>query len=260
MVASDLASGGTSMDAVAMRPRAAGWSSFVALLLMGLLGVAVLVLLAPGTISSIDVALLVVATAVGVLLAERVGLVSLVARRAATGAPVLSRLTPQVLPAVAVGLAAGFVITALDFTYATAIGADFGTSIPTYPVEVLAIGVTYGAITEELLLRWGLMTFLVWVGWRVGGALEGTPGALVAWAAIVLAAVLFGVGHLPALAAATDLTPAIVARTILLNAVAGIAYGWVYWRRSLEAGMIAHAATHVGFFVFIPLLGLLFVR
>lgn len=65
------------------------------------------------------------------------------------------------------------------------------------------------------------------------------------WTAIVVSAVLFGVGHIPALAQAVSLTPALVARTVLLNAVAGFLFGWLYWRRSLEVAMVAHASFHV---------------
>jgi membrane protease YdiL (CAAX protease family) len=36
-----------------------------------------------------------------------------------------------------------------------------------------------------------------------------------------------------------------VARTVLLNAVVGVLFGWLYWRRSLEAAMVAHAAFHL---------------
>jgi hypothetical protein len=229
--------------------------SFVALFLMGMLGVAVLFALAPGAVSVVEIALLAIGTAVGVALAERVGLVSLVAEKAAFGTPIVARLRPQVVPAVAIGLVVGATITVLDYGFALAMGADLGAATPTYPVELVAVGLSYGAITEELLLRWGLMTLLLWIGWRLSPPRDAAPGPLLAWTAIVLAAILFGVGHLPALAASAELTPPLVARTIALNALAGIAYGWAFWRRSLEAGMITHAATHIGFFVAIPVVG-----
>ncbi len=69
------------------------------------------------------------------------------------------------------------------------------------------------------------------------------------WAAIILAAVLFGLGHLPALAGMVTLTPLIVFRTVLLNALGGLLFGWLFWRRNLETAIVAHAAGHVGFFV-----------
>ena len=55
-----------------------------------------------------------------------------------------------------------------------------------------------------------------------------------------LAAVLFGLGHLPATAALLPLTPAVVARAVVLNGIAGVVFGWLYWRRGLEAAMVAH--------------------
>jgi membrane protease YdiL (CAAX protease family) len=38
-------------------------------------------------------------------------------------------------------------------------------------------------------------------------------------------------------------------RTVLLNALGGVLFGWLFWRRSLEVAMVAHAAFHVGLFV-----------
>lgn len=65
------------------------------------------------------------------------------------------------------------------------------------------------------------------------------------WAAIVISAILFGIGHLPALAASFGLTPALVVRTVALNAIAGLGLGWLFWRRPLETAMVAHMTFHV---------------
>ncbi len=242
---------------VAALPRALPWKSFLALLSVGLLGVAVLFALAPGAYGPVDLVLLVLAVAVGVLLSRQVGLVSLIADRMDRGVPAMTRLRPHLVPAVIAGLLTGFAVTVLDFGFWYLVGGDpIGGTIPMYPVENVVLGLTYGGFTEELLLRWGLMTVIAWLIWRLAGRSRTEPGAATMWMAIVLAAVLFGVGHLPALAAAGGgFTPEIVVRTIGLNAIAGIVYGWLYWRRCLEAGMIAHGATHIGFLVSIPLVG-----
>jgi membrane protease YdiL (CAAX protease family) len=88
------------------------------------------------------------------------------------------------------------------------------------------------------------MTLLVWVGWRFAGR-PSTPSRGTVWAAIVVAAVVFGLGHLPAVGATTALTPVLVAQVVFLNSVGGVVFGWVYWRYSLEAAMVAHAAAHI---------------
>ncbi|OYR58478.1 hypothetical protein DJ70_03035 [Halorubrum halodurans] len=120
---------------------------------------------------------------------------------------------------------------------------------PSIPVRLL-----YGGITEEILLRWGVMAPIAFVLWRVRAAVggghdagtgTGTPSAATTWVAIVASAVLFGLGHLPALASSVELSAALVVRTVLLNGVVGVALGWLFWRRSLEAAMVAHAAFHV---------------
>ena len=56
----------------------------------------------------------------------------------------------------------------------------------------------------------------------------------------MLAAVVFGLGHLPATAALLPLTPAVIARAVVLNGIPGVVFGWLFWRRGLEAAMVAH--------------------
>lgn len=241
---------------IAAPPRPLPWRPFLALLALGLFGAAVLSLLAPGAYNGIDLTLLVLAVAAGVMLAPRVGLVSLIADRVDRGVPAMERLRPHIVPALVAGLVTGFAVTVLDFAFWYLVGADpVGDTTPMYPLQTVVLGLTYGALTEELLLRWGLMTVIAWLVWRVAVRSEDPPRGAAMWTAIVLAAVLFGVGHLPALASAGGLAPEIVLRTIGLNAIAGSVYGWLYWRRCLEAGMIAHGATHIGFLVSIPLVG-----
>jgi membrane protease YdiL (CAAX protease family) len=111
----------------------------------------------------------------------------------------------------------------------------------------LIAGLLYGGITEEVMLRWGMMTFIVWVIWRRFQKGRPHPSAGAVWAAILLAAVLFGIGHLPATAAFAPLDGMLVVRTVALNALGGVLFGWLFWRRHLEAAMVAHASAHVGF-------------
>mgnify|MGYP001031231533 CR=1 FL=1 len=103
----------------------------------------------------------------------------------------------------------------------------------------------YGGITEEVLLRWGLMTLLIWLGWRLLQKGEGAPKAGLVWTMIVVTAVLFGLGHLPTTAMTYDLTPFVVMRAIVFNGLFGVLAGWLYWKYCLEMAMLAHMAFHV---------------
>jgi membrane protease YdiL (CAAX protease family) len=181
-----------------------------------------------------------------------VGLESYVIDQKGIGGKVWQYLRNDVRLAVGIGIIGGVLIVVLDAVMMPFVAQDLPQSVLGAPrptvLDVLAyvpVRFLYGGITEELMLRFGLMSVLAFVGWRVTGRRADGPQPGVVRAAIVIAAVLFGLGHLPALAQSADLTPALVVRTVLLNAVAGVLFGWLYWRRSLEAAMVAHASFHV---------------
>jgi membrane protease YdiL (CAAX protease family) len=110
--------------------------------------------------------------------------------------------------------------------------------------------VLYGGITEELLLRWGLMTALVWLAWRFLQQRRSPVRAGFVWLAIAVSALIFGAGHLPAasvLLGAMDMS--VVAFVIGVNTAFGLLFGYLFWRHGLESAIIAHALAHVVSFV-----------
>jgi hypothetical protein len=98
-------------------------------------------------------------------------------------------------------------------------------------------------INEELWLRLGLMTFLVWLGTKL--MKQERPSPRIVWIANGLTAIAFGMLHLPLAATLGPLTIVIVVRVLLLNGIAGIVFGWLYWRRGLLAAMVAHFITDI---------------
>ncbi len=195
--------------------------------------------------------LVLVAVAIGCLTAPRVGLVSLLYEKSAYGAEVLTRFKKQLTRAVVIGLlfalfAVVFDLIVMPFAGSAISNIDAGDSSL---LGQLGLGLLYGGITEELLLRWGIMSLLVWLGWKIFNRSAGKPAPALIWTCNIIAAVLFGLGHLPALAAIAPLTTVLVLRTVFLNAIGGVAFGWLFWRHSLEAAMTAHAFTHIGFFI-----------
>lgn len=118
----------------------------------------------------------------------------------------------------------------------------------------LLTAMSYGGITEEILMRWGLMSLLVWIAWKVLKQGVTLPSQGIYQGAIVLAALVFGLLHLPATAAIVPLTPVVIVRALLLNGIAGIGFGWLFWQYSLEAAMLAHISVHAFTFVLSGLL------
>lgn len=106
----------------------------------------------------------------------------------------------------------------------------------------LALGLLYGGLTEEVLLRWGVMSLLAL------GLLRLLPRPLALWLAAALAAVAFALAHLPALfLEGSTITAALIAHSLIWNSLLGLAYGAAFLRAGLEAAILAHMATHLGF-------------
>jgi len=106
----------------------------------------------------------------------------------------------------------------------------------------------YGGTIEEILLRWGVLTALFALARKLG-ARDGF------WAANLLAALLFGLGHLPAVRVlGLPLTPGVLAHVLLGNGVAGVIFGVVFRRRGLEAAMVSHACADVWLHAALPLM------
>ncbi len=181
--------------------------------------------------------LLAVSVFVGVRAADAVGLrtplTDAIARRSGVRAA-FTRLRP--LSAAAIGAAAALAILALETVVFRPLIPEFtGAVAGVAPSRLQGLLASfYGGIGEEIMTRLFLVSVLAWL-------LRGRA----IWLAILIAALLFAAGHLPAAAGISPLTPALVARTLVLNSLAGIAFGWLYWRRGLEAGMVAHFSADI---------------
>lgn len=143
------------------------------------------------------------------------------------------------------GAATTIILLLLDRFMKPALPEALQASSQTEPNGLSSLtAVLYGGITEEILMRWGLMSLLVWIAWKVLKQGMTLPSQGIYQGAIVLAALVFGLLHLPATAAIVPLTPIVIVRAILLNGIAGIAFGWLFWQYSLEAAMLSHISVH----------------
>lgn len=190
-------------------------------------------------------------TALGAWLAPKLGLRSLGVSWWVQGSSVWPRLRAAAPLAVGVGLALSGVTLLLDTAFQPFLSTAWKEAAAAMPepggIGALVSGLLYGGITEEIMLRWGVLSFFAWAAWRLLQRGEAAPSPAVMWTAIVLAALLFGVGHLPAAAALAPLDSVLVLRVVSLNALGGLFFGWLFWRYHLEAAMLAHASAHVGF-------------
>lgn len=188
-----------------------------------------------------SVVLILFAAAIGSLLSFKVGLRAPAISAILTRGNVYDALRPQLLPGVIGGVIGALVILGFyAFAPADLAAIQSKSSIP------LVARVLYGGISEEVLVRWGLMTFFVWGGWRLLQRGNGVPSANVIWIAIWISALLFGISHVPSVAAAMVSIPgSFVAYITVGNAMFGVVAGYLFWRYGLEAAVTAHILAHI---------------
>jgi hypothetical protein len=199
--------------------------------------------------------LLAISILIGIGCANRIGLRSHLIDYWVLHTPKIPYSAPEIKWSLGLGAATTIIVLLLDRLMQPALPEALQAANNTELSGLnLLTAIFYGGITEEILMRWGLMSLLVWLAWK--GLKQGVtlPSQGIYQGAIVLAALVFGLLHLPATAAIVPLTPVVIIRALLLNGIAGTAFGWLFWQYSLEAAMLAHISVHAFTFVLSGLL------
>lgn len=102
------------------------------------------------------------------------------------------------------------------------------------------IGSFFGGIGEEIIYRLFFMSLLIWIINLIIKNNGNPPKTWTVYTAMIFAAVLFALAHLPLTASLSEITPLVVVRAILLNTIAGFGFGLLYWKKGLLYAMIAH--------------------
>ena len=188
-----------------------------------------------------------VAVLIGIALAPSVGLRSPAAEAAANGEDVMPALSPQILPGIIGGIIGGAAIVLTATVWTPMLPPDVVDVVSQFQrLSPLPLRLLYGGITEEILIRWGLMTLLVWAGFRFFQKGRSGPGAAVFAAAILISSLIFGIGHLPlAFMLVPEPTAPLILFAIIANSLFGFVAGFLYWKRGLESAIVAHMTAHL---------------
>jgi len=184
----------------------------------------------------------------GLFFAGRVGLATPILDSVTRGESVADKVRAILPISIILGVVSTLLVLGLEVFYfqpamlkelgKTAAALNLQTSQPAAWKGFLAS--FYGGIAEEIQLRLFVMSLLAWLGGFISKTSEGKPTKTIFWIANILAAILFGLGHLPTTALLVPLTPLIITRAVVLNGLIGIVCGWLFWKRGLESAMIAH--------------------
>jgi membrane protease YdiL (CAAX protease family) len=160
----------------------------------------------------------------------------------------------------------GFVLLTVSAGIVTAILITIGDKLFSQYIPALSVvnghiaiwktllAALYGGIAEEILMRLFVMSLFAWVIAKICKSIEPAKNAYIMWAAIILSAILFGLGHLPITSALTVITPLVVLRAIILNGIGGLVFGWLYWKKGLEYAIAAHFTADIMLLAILPAL------
>ena len=188
---------------------------------------------------------------IGLILMKRIGLSTPLLDSVTKGESASDALRAILPISIALGVIAALIIIGLDLLFQPLIFTELGSqaSALTPATQPAAwkgfLASFYGGIAEEIQLRLLVMSLFAWLGSFINRTYEGKPTTIIFWFANILAAILFGIGHLPAMSLILPLTTLVVIRTVLLNAIGGIIFGWLYQTRGLESAMLAHFSADI---------------
>jgi len=148
---------------------------------------------------------------------------------------------------------AGAIIAWLDFLF-NKLGASISLSQVSVPIWQGFLASFYGWISEEIVMRLFFMTLIIWIISKFTRSKDKIiENNWIIWISIIIATILFGIGHLPITASLTTITPLVVIRALLLNGIGWIVFGWLYWKKGLESAIIAHFSADIIIQVVLPL-------
>lgn len=187
-----------------------------------------------------NILLLVLIILAGLWLAKKIGLGAPLIEGWLNGEKLWPRVRQMLVPSIIAGAIVGFILTIALLLLQSRIPNLPFTLAARIPLWKRFLACFYGGIYEELLARLFLLSLFAWLINRFKRKRDGRASATALWTANILAGILFGLGHLPSVSFLTPITTLVVAAALSLNGIASLTFGYLYFRRGLEAAMLAH--------------------
>ncbi len=148
---------------------------------------------------------------------------------------------PLLIIGIGGGLFAGLIIILSTLVFQPFLPAEF-LQMGAHFRPNAAVRILYGGFTEEIIVRFGLMSAGIWLLFR----LLKNKRNYVYWIGILSSSLVFALMHLPVVYALVgQLDSVVIGYIMTANTMGGIVFGWLYWKKGLETAMLAHIITHV---------------
>ena len=188
----------------------------------------------------------------GLFLGQKVGLGAPIIGAWLRAEPIRGKVKPILRLSCVLGIVVAIAVFVLDRFVFSIFVEPITPFQAAHPLWQRMLACFYGAIGEEIGLRLFIMTVFVWLTYKIARTKNNEPTAVGVWLSIILVSVVFGLGHLPMTSLFMEITAAVVARAIILNGIAGMVFGWLYWNKGLESAMISHFSADIVLHVLLP--------
>jgi hypothetical protein len=137
------------------------------------------------------------------------------------------------------GLLVGLSILLLDALFFGRVVEAFAAELRPRGAELLGASL-YGGLSEEIMARLFALSAFVYMG-----RLIHMSRPLLDWLAVTLSALAFSIGHLPTAIGFAITRAGVISRTIALNTLAGIVFGYLFLYFGLLPAMLSHALADI---------------
>jgi hypothetical protein len=192
----------------------------------------------------------------GVLFAIAIGIGLVLAHQLGHGAPLIAAISigkslnqifiTNLIIALELGIAGGSFLLVVDLLFLPYFSKKLlDTALKTTYWENLTASF-YGGINEELFMRLFGLSVIAWILSKIWPTSADIATIDIFWIANIIMAVIFALGHLPALKSTLgEITHVMLSRTIILNTPIGLLCGWIFWHSGIEAAIVTHFACDI---------------
>lgn len=190
----------------------------------------------------------------GNIYARRIGLRSLISERLGEqnlleGKPWTAAFKDSLPTVILFAVIIAVVNTGTEFIFGHFFLDAYQTAFSVPNISQILSNLFYGGIGQEILLRWGVMTMVIYV-------LSSRGRQHSQWIyiiGIVFTAVIYTASQYTSITQGQPFSSIILVKLILQSGVEGFLFGWLYYRFHIEAAMISHFIANtliiLGYFV-----------
>ncbi len=185
-------------------------------------------------------AFIVISLFTGLYLGKKVGLRASVLESLFEGRGLPAGFDHSVKLSLTLGALAGTAIFVMDRFVFSAFTVPLTAFLSSPPVWQRFLYSFYAGIVEELILRFFLLTLFVWISWKIKKTSEGLPTSTGVWLSILLVSIIYGIGYIVSLSSSIEMSVIFSLGTLTLTVMSGSIFGWLYWKKGLEAAILAN--------------------